>query len=256
MEADTTHYIDVLVTGSSHAYRGFDPRIFAQHGLRLFNLGSSSQTPIQTEYLIERYLEQFDPQMVIMEVYPKTFVNDGIESSIDIIPKVAADLDLVAMTSRINKPEVYNLVAYNYFNQLVGSEHGETESIIKKKDTYVAGGYVEKELSTFQYVSDYTSAPINMKSQQLMAFERVVSLLKSKGIRVILVQAPVTQPWYESFENMPEITDYFQGIEGTEYYDFNTLMQLDDKLHFYDHHHLNQDGVELFNEKLIEVVEL
>ena len=41
-----------------------------------------------------------------------------------------------------------------------------------------------------------------------------------------------------------------------EYYDFNLLIDLDDNSHYFDHHHLNQIGVNLFNEKLIEVLNL
>jgi hypothetical protein len=38
------------------------------------------------------------------------------------------------------------------------------------------------------------------------------------------------------------------------YYNFNEKMTLNDSLHFYDANHLNQNGVELFNEKLIELL--
>ena len=47
IDADTTINIDVLVLGSSHAYRGFDPRIFKKAGIKLFNFGSSGQTLLQ-----------------------------------------------------------------------------------------------------------------------------------------------------------------------------------------------------------------
>jgi hypothetical protein len=40
------------------------------------------------------------------------------------------------------------------------------------------------------------------------------------------------------------------------YYDFNNIVELDDSLHFFDRHHLNQKGVEKFNNKLIDVLEL
>ena len=36
---------DILFIGSSHSYRGFDTRVFQKHGIKAFNLGSSSQTP-------------------------------------------------------------------------------------------------------------------------------------------------------------------------------------------------------------------
>ena len=60
-ELKKTHDVDILFLGSSHTYRGFDPRIFARHGFHTFNLGSSSQSPIQTEILLKRYLDKLNP---------------------------------------------------------------------------------------------------------------------------------------------------------------------------------------------------
>jgi hypothetical protein len=39
-------------------------------------------------------------------------------------------------------------------------------------------------------------------------------------------------------------------------YDFNTIINLDDTLHFYDSNHLNQKGVEVFNHSLISELHL
>lgn len=40
-EAKTKGKVDILFLGSSHAYRGFDVRLFEQAGYSCFNLGSS-----------------------------------------------------------------------------------------------------------------------------------------------------------------------------------------------------------------------
>ena len=41
----------------------------------------------------------------------------------------------------------------------------------------------------------------------------------------------------------------------SEYYNFNEILTLNDSLSFYDYDHLNQNGVELFNKKLIELLD-
>jgi hypothetical protein len=66
-------HLDVLVVGSSHAYRGFDPRIFNSQNINLFNLGSNIQTPVQTKFLLEKYLDRLKPSTVIFEVFPEVF---------------------------------------------------------------------------------------------------------------------------------------------------------------------------------------
>ena len=43
-EAQETKNIDILFIGSSHTSKGFDNRLFAQHNLRAFNMGTGLQT--------------------------------------------------------------------------------------------------------------------------------------------------------------------------------------------------------------------
>ena len=62
---------DVLILGSSHVYRGFDVRIFNKAGYKVFNMGSSSQTPLQTYVLLQRYLKTIRPKCVVYEVTRK-----------------------------------------------------------------------------------------------------------------------------------------------------------------------------------------
>jgi len=75
--------VDILFLGSSHSYRGFNPQYFS--GYKTFNLGSSAQTPIQTNLLLKRYLHQLNPKTIVYEVYPISLSIDGVESSSDII---------------------------------------------------------------------------------------------------------------------------------------------------------------------------
>ena len=77
-EVKTVKNVDILFLGSSHTYRGFDTSIFHDCGYSAFNLGSSSQTPIQTLTLANRYLKQLNPKLVVLEVYPGNFTGDGV----------------------------------------------------------------------------------------------------------------------------------------------------------------------------------
>src|SRR5690606_36447324 len=82
-EAEHMGNVDVLVLGSSHAYRGFDPRIFQKNNVKIFNLGTSAQSPIQTEYVVKRYIEKLNPKVVLFEVSYLSFSSDGLESTLD-----------------------------------------------------------------------------------------------------------------------------------------------------------------------------
>ena len=65
-EIDTIKNVDIIFLGSSHAYRAFDPDIFQNHGFSSFNLGSSSQSPLNSYFLMKKYIQKCNT--VIMEL--------------------------------------------------------------------------------------------------------------------------------------------------------------------------------------------
>jgi hypothetical protein len=244
--------VDILFLGSSHTYRGFDPRYFAQNNLRVFNLGSSAQTPIQTSVLLHRYLEELKPKLIIYEVYPGTFTSDGVESALDILANDENDLHSVQMALKTNNIKVYNTLIYAFISDLFSLDRDFMEDRIKDSDTYIDGGYVEKELAYYESGEIIEPRSWNLRQYQLAAFEDILLRLKEQEIPVILIQAPITANRYQAYLNNAEIDQYFSKLGN--YYNFNRLMRLSDQEHFYDNHHLNQNGVELFNEEVLRIL--
>lgn len=142
--------LDVLFLGSSHAYRGFDTRNFST--LKSFNLGSSSQTPIQTQTLLYRYFDKLSPKIVIYEVYPGTFSADGTESSLDIIANDINDVYSVKMALKVNNIKVYNTLMYGFISDMFGLNSSFSESYKKDEDQYIRGGFVEREIEHYKNV--------------------------------------------------------------------------------------------------------
>ena len=246
-----TKNVDVLILGSSHAYRGFDTRIFQKDGLRTFNLGSSSQTPMQTEVLLKRYLDELSPKIILYEVYPATFSSDGVESSLDIIANDKNDFESISMAFKQNHVKVYNLLIYGFYRDLFNKNSDFKEASIKGDDKYVEGGYVERKLQYFKYL-EYDRQTWKLNNQQFQSFEKVLHLFNERNIPFVLVQAPITNLRYQSYSNNSEFDSRIRKYG--EYFNFNKILDLDDRLHFYDSHHLNQNGVEIFNSKLIEII--
>ena len=250
-EAKNISDVDALFLGSSHAYRGFDTRQFSKHNLKTFNLGSSAQTPKQTNVLINRYLEKLNPKLVIYEVYPETFMLDGIESSLDIIANDENDIHSFKMALNHNHIKVYNTFFYGTMRNLFNLNQSFIEPANKEDDTYISGGFVEKKINYFKPIA-FKNKKITFNEDQLEEFSKIVLKLKNENYKVVLVYAPITPSNYSSYTN----TSYFDSIMRTysEYYNFNKLIRLEDSLHFYDKDHMNKNGVNLFNEKLIEVL--
>ena len=244
--------VDILFLGSSHAYRGFDTRIFSKKGYKAFNLGSSSQTPLQTRVLLNRYLKDLNPRLVVYEVYPGTFISDGVESSLDIIANDTNDFYSFDMVLEVKNIKTFNTFLYSSMRDLFNLNKTYKESTEKGIDIYIPGGYVKREISYYK-PNNFAKKEIKIKDYQLEAFAEIIEKLRKNGIEVILVNAPISNSKYESFTN----TKYFDSImnQYSNYFNFNEIMSLNDSLHFYDSHHLNQHGVELFNKKLIRILD-
>ncbi|MFD2917445.1 hypothetical protein [Psychroserpens luteus] len=243
--------VDVLFLGSSHTYRGFDTRLLKSEGLSSFNLGTSSQTPIQTNVLLKRYLEKLNPKVVIYEVYPKSFEIDGVESGLDIIANDKSDFANVEMALKLKNIKIMNSSVYYYFNEFNTPKFSEKETI--GSDTYISGGFVEHTPANFRII-DHNSERIEINKKQLKQFEENIKMLYDKKIKVYLVQAPVTSKYYKAITNNKEIDSIFSRYE--DYFNFNNLITLSDSLHFIDKDHLNQKGVLEFNSELLKRISL
>ncbi|MFH1525192.1 MAG: hypothetical protein ABIG69_00865 [Bacteroidota bacterium] len=244
--------INILFVGSSRAYRGFDTRIYLKQNLACFNLGSSSQTPLQTEILLKRYLNSLNPKIVIYEVGPDIFEGDGVESSLDLIANDKIDYESFRMAGEINNIKTYNAILYSSIRLSFNLDKNFKEKSPNRGETYIHGGYVETKLKFNDEIDDFENSMIEMNPNQVFHFERIVKSLLEKNIQVILVQAPIAKNRYSSYSNMAEIDNYFSKYQT--YWNFNKILSLSDSIHFSDSHHLNQNGDKLFNEKLIDLL--
>lgn len=243
--------VDILFLGSSHSYRGFDTRIFERKHFKSFNLGSSGQTPIQTLVLLNRYLERLNPKLIVYEVFPDMLSATGVESALDIISNDKNDIQSWKMAFKMNHLKVYNTLLYSSMNDIFKIYDSYYEPRIKGEDTYVSGGFVEKEIK-YNKPKPQVKTSFKFNEKQLSAFKNILDMIKSRDIKLILVYAPIPKTNYRRYLNNNEIDSMMEGYSS--YYNFNKLINLNDSLHFYDSNHLNQLGVEIFNKELIKVI--
>lgn len=250
-EIKTVKNIDILFVGSSHCYRGFDTRIFKKSGYTSFNLGSSSQTPLQTEILLKRYLTKVNPRLVIFEVSPMSFWSDGVESSLDIIANDRIDWEITKLVAKQKSIRVINVFLYSIIDKALGINKNITEPTSKNFDTYIEGGFVEKNLN-FTDKLDSVKNKSPLKVEQFKAFENCLILLKQNNVNYLLVQAPITKCNYVHYNAIGKF-DSTMASNG-KYFNYNNILNLNDTLHFYDSHHLNRVGVKAFNRHLVDTI--
>jgi hypothetical protein len=241
-DAAVSEPVDIVVLGPSRAYRGYDPRKFSASGYTLFNLGSTAQTPIQSEILAKRYIEHLQPKVVIVDVYAGMFSSDGVESSLDILANDRVDGQSMQLMVRQRDMLVTNALLYYGMRGLLGIEEHPVNPI--KTDTYVQGGYVSTSVEGFSANDDILEISA-VNQHQLDAFGRMIRWLESQNIKVVLVHSPIPTITYDK-----PTFDSLMRTFGT-YYDFSEMREFT-TAHFYDQLHLNQKGVELYNAYLIE----
>ena len=244
-DAQKTKNVDVLIVGSSHAYRGVDPRILKKDGISAFNLGSSAQTPINTKVLLHQYLDQIKPKLVVYEAYAGTMNIDGVESSLDILSNNKIDINSIKMANEIHNLLAYNTLIFSGFRQTFGLNKTFSEVVHQGEDTYISPtGYVETKFRK-NIFNDEKISKWDLIENQKEEFENNIAFIKSKGIEVYIIQAPITKTLYNSINNNKEV-DQFLGKLGN-YKNYQNLIELKDSTDFFDNNHLNQIGVEKFN---------
>lgn len=254
-EVRETENIDILFTGASLTYRGFDVRTYEKEGYKVFNFGSSAQTPIQTEFLLNNYIDKLNPKIVVLETNPRSFSSDGVESMIDVVSNEKNDFKLIKLALSSKNIKVYNTLIYSLFRELVFDEKNQFEEEIKKStQTYIKGGFVETEI---EYNKNVKPIPKDSKrheieQKQKKAFVRIIELLKKKDIQIILLKAPVSSNEYEAYSNQNEFDEMVTNY--APYYNLNERISLNDSLDFYDAHHLNQNGVVKLNKEVLNLL--
>ena len=113
-EVAKTENIDILFIGSSHSSRSFDPRVFARLGMSTINLGSNSQTPLNSYFLLEKYYKKLNPKLVVFEMYPTILQLDGLEGFYELSSNLELDKNIWRMCQAVNHMHGYNSFVEQY----------------------------------------------------------------------------------------------------------------------------------------------
>jgi hypothetical protein len=251
-EAKTHEPVDVLILGSSHAYRGFDPRIFKKYNIKIFNLGLSSETPIQSYFLLKKYYAQLQPKVVIQEIYPLLLENDGTESNSFLLANEPITWELTRLTFDNINLQNFNAWIYGGFRTILQLNNQLPLLIKNGEDTYIPGGYSQKDNVPFDTSKTLIAKMYEPRGDQLCALDSIKKFCNSKSCTLHFVITPITTIEKHHIQNWSNIINQINEIQPVN--DFNRLEPLNDHVHFYDSDHLNQSGVEIFNPILINQI--
>jgi hypothetical protein len=282
--------LDLIFLGSSHAYRSFDPKIFnSSMGINSFNMGHSSQNPVDSYYVLKEVLKYQKPKVVVFEQYfvidegentdftSATYTYDYIKPSFNKFSCLVNEFNvkdypkaiLMAVRDKNNWIDRNIIKAnilreYKLIKQFATGKKDSEETPNKslKGEVYQGLGYVsndgiasEKELITENQFKNYNGP--NWNEKRLVYNNKVLQLCKENNIKVIMVTAPLPPASLKLIKNYDEIHNKYQKIannNGVEYLDYNYI-NIDKKMftdkNFKDGDHLNTSGVEILDNDLV-----
>jgi hypothetical protein len=235
----------VVVLGSSHAYRGYDPRWFEREGLSCFNLGSTAQTPLCSWPIVRHWLTPRNTGLLVLDIYEAMLENSGMEGAIDLVQNVS--------DGRIATHIAWNIRDPRAVNMLLLRQATRGEPVRYRENGYVGRGYCTRS-DTLAGPVDYPSGGVFRPEARQVAFlDRIVEHCRDAGIPLVLVTHPMPRAGDRlKHERFAAWLRAHLGPGGPPYLDFATGHQLDDRRHFYDANHMNQAGVDLFMPMLID----
>ncbi|RKD21937.1 hypothetical protein [Caminicella sporogenes] len=276
--------IDLLFLGSSHAYRSFDSEIFDKKlKVNSFNIGSSSQNPIDSYYVLNEVLRYKKPRMVVYEIYWKVFEGDDFNfisatNNYDFMKFSLNKLRYLMNAFKMNQYLKANLLSIRYHKNWkkpeVIKENIKNKYIHKKlpdvhqkenEEFYKDKGFVASEkvvsiekLNQKNQFNNYNGYSINEK--RFHYFEKVITLCKKNDIELILVTTPLPFNSIKKIYDYEEIHKIFAQKakeEGIDYLDYNLIDrdQLNFKDQFFkDDNHLNFEGAKLISNHLSKYI--
>jgi hypothetical protein len=237
---------DAVFLGSSHAYRGFDPRIFNSRGLKTFNLGTSGQDLEASELLYRSLIARKNVKTVVLEIFRRQLESSGnaIESSFEIAYNAPTfDIGLDYILEKRDWRYV-NVLLYKFFTQHMAPVYYD--------DTYIGSGYSEVRDSVKTPDKNFIETFVP-EDKKFATLERIIRLAKANNHNLVLVSHPLPkemprQPHYLFRERIAPLLKKYD----IPYFDYTFNHDLHSMYHFYDPNHMNQSGVEIFNNSLLK----
>lgn len=243
---DQNKTYDVIVIGSSHAYRGYDPRIFGKHKLEMFDLGSSGQTLLNTYYIAKNYIKASSCKLVILDIYDIALSENGMEPAADLIENMTSSSTALEMAFAMKDPRAVNMATLRMMRLNEAPSFQDT--------AYVMNGYSENKRTAEAMNKDKYRSYYNLNKDQLMYLKKILEYFKSLQLKVIAITHPIPLELQKNsnhnqfYQNTMSVTSSM----GVPYWDYSRTLILDSKKDYFDENHLNQYGVEKFNPVLIK----
>lgn len=273
---DLTDSIDVLILGSSHAYRSYYPPILESNFYEkktVFNFGSSAQSPVTGYFILQEILQKHKPEMVVIDVYIMALSsddqlengrfnyneikkgnakNDFFKNGFSFAEKIKLSLFPTEVYRKHFKAKMSKLMGRNYLP--VGKGNYDKKGFVFNQDTL--------NFSKLKYDNQFARFDIktdNITAKNEEYLQKIVDLCQENRISVVLMSAPMPEESIKNIKNYAEISQWFSDFGKREkvlYFDFSIdrILEIKDTEHYYDDDHLNFAGAKIYSKKVGELL--
>lgn len=245
---------DYVILGSSQAYRGYDPRIFRQEGIRVHNLGTSSQRFMHSAIIGCNYINKEITERVIIDLYTGTFSGSLMEATVNLvqnIPTIRGAFEVGFHTQDVRCANMFMLRALD--DLFLEKSQIDTSVNYYDLSRYISGGYAETTDSLMTVEKEDYNVIYKNNPPHFKYLHKVLKHFEKESIPVTLVFTPLPKEFVakniEAF--VDEVEQIAKDYDDVRVLNFANTLNLDSRYHFFDHRHLNQSGVEIFNTALI-----
>jgi hypothetical protein len=249
VEFDRNKKYDIIVLGSSHAYRGYDPQIFGSYGYEIYNLGSSAQGVLASYIIAKHNIKKENCKTVIIDLYDRIFKISSIESLSDITQNISSDKAALDLCLHSKDLRAVNMFTLRMFNKMDAPLNPDTVNIDRGFQASKSQLVLPGEPKDLDYVRN---------EKTLAYFAKLIQYLHHEGIQVILAEHPLPEVYtisdlkHENFvRDIRNITDQY-NIPWFDLVKDSTMAGIQ---YYADENHLNYKGVVKYNHKLIGLMQ-
>lgn len=266
---DAGENVDMVFVGGSRTYRSFDPDIFDEElGLNnSTNIGTPSQRPVLSYYLLEQMLDDFNPKYVVIGVSYNGLLYEQTPHTVmfaldrlNLRNKIRCVTDhfginkgILTMTGKSEYEANLSAgrIKHNFLYQIrYGGEPTVTEGPGAKTNGYL-GAAEKMPLGGISYGYDKKPSANGLHEMDPKAYEyfdKMVQLCKSRGVDVILMSGMCSLMniyKVKDYQQYPDFYAEYAEKNGIDYYNLNYIKDRDEIFTddmFVDYLHLNYYG--------------
>lgn len=263
--------LDIIMAGSSHCYRSYDPYIFNKElNVSSFNMGSPLQKPVESYYIIKEVLRYHQPKVLIFDTYwgifndekyfnTKTFNYDMLKPSLNKVNYFLNVFNPDQYAAAMSYTLRYHERLYLYLRYLLTGQKNTVDKAVYLKNYKGKGFVINNEivdadalLKKYEKHNPKQGKSYKWDNKQMDYFIKIIDLCKRNNIKLILVTAPLNPIHIEHVDTYLYDYDIIHNtisqiaIENQlTYIDYNILNKKENIVSnndFSDTNHLNYTG--------------